>query len=212
MKPTANWTKVSIGIFAGIIFICSLVTGVRIENEVYKWTTTAMSAATLLVLAFDKWIWRWPGIRAVINYLRMPPVLHGTWAGEIQYDNDSRGNSGKVPIYLVIRQTFTDLKIISYASTSESNSLTAEISKSEHGNRQLAYVYRTIAPYGTRKGNPSTDGLAILGIVGSPVRELSGSYFTDRGGSGRIVLNTHSPKLAESFTDAERLSHKDIDH
>jgi hypothetical protein len=208
MKPTANWTKASIGLFASIIFVFSLVTGAHIENEVYKWTTTAMSAATLLVLAFDKWIWRWPGVKAVINYLRMPPVLHGTWAGEIQYDKDSKGSSGKIPVYLVIRQTFTDLKMISYVSTSESSSLTAEISKNEHGSRQLAYAYRTLVPYGTRKDNPSTDGLAVLGIVGSPVRELSGSYFTDRGGSGRIVLSAYSPKLAESFSDAEQLSYK----
>lgn len=205
MKPTANWTKVSIGVFAVIILIFSLVTGVRIENEVYKWTTTAMSTATLLVLAFDRWIWRWPGIKAVIDCLRTPPVLHGTWAGEIQYDKDNKGNPGKIPVYLVIRQTFTDIKTICYISTSQSSSLTAEISQSEHGNRQLAYAYRTLVPYGTRKDNPSTDGLAVLGIVGSPVRELSGSYFTDRGGSGRIIFSTHSPKLAESFSDAKNL-------
>lgn len=208
MKPTANWTKASIGLFASIIFVFSLVTGAHIQNEIYKWTTTAMSAATLLVLAFDKWIWRWPGVKVVINYLRMPPVLHGTWAGEIHYDKDNKGGSGKIPVYLVIRQTFTDLKIISYVSTSESNSLTAEISKSEHGSRQLAYAYRTLVPYGARKDNPSTDGLAILGIVGSPVKELSGSYFTDRGGSGRIVFSSHSPKLAESFSDATQLTYK----
>lgn len=205
MKPTANWTKASIGLFAGIILIFSLATGAHIENEVYKWTTTAMSAATLLVLAFDRWIWRWPGVKIVINYLRMPPVLHGTWAGEIQYDKDSKNNPGKIPVYLVIRQTFSDIKIISYVSTSQSSSLTAEISKSEHGSRQLAYAYRTLVPYGTRKDNPSTDGLAVLGVVGTPVRELSGSYFTDRGGSGRIVLGAHSPKLAESFSDAKNL-------
>ena len=208
MKPTSNWTKASIGLFAGIIFIISVVTGAHIENELYKWTTTAMSAATLLVLAFDKWIWRWPVVKSVINHLKMPPVLHGTWAGEIQYDKDSMGKSGKIPFYLVIRQTFTDVKVVSYVSTSESSSLTAEVSKTEHGNRQLAYAYRTLVPYGTRKDNPSTDGLAVLSIVGSPVRELSGSYFTDRGGSGRIVLNAHSSRLAESFSDAESLSYK----
>lgn len=208
MKPTANWTKASTGLFASIIFVFSLVTGAHIQNEIYKWTTTAMSAATLLVLAFDKWIWRWPGVKVVINYLRMPPVLHGTWAGEIHYDKDNKGGSGKIPVYLVIRQTFTDLKIISYVSSSESNSLTAEISKSEHGSRQLAYAYRTFVPYGARKDNPSTDGLAILGIVGSPVKELSGSYFTDRGGSGRIVFSSYSPKLAESFSDATQLTYK----
>lgn len=209
MKPTANWTKASIGLFASIIFVVSLATGNNIEDGVYEWTTTAMSAATLMILAFDKWIWRWPGVRTMINFLRMPPVLHGTWAGEIQYDKDSMGMSGKKTIYLVIRQTFTDLKIISYVSTSESSSLTAEISKNEHGNRQLAYAYRTLVPYGTRKNNPSTDGLAILNIVGTPVKELSGSYFTDRGGSGRISLSAHSTKLAESFSDAASFSYKE---
>lgn len=208
MKPTANWTKASIGLFAVVILIFSAATNTSVENEVYKFATTAMSVATLLVLAFDKWIWKWPGVKVVINNLKMPPILHGTWAGEIQYDKDSKGKSGTIPIYIVIRQTFSDIKIMTYVSTSESSSLTAEISKSEHENRQLVYAYRTLVPYGKRKDNPSTDGLAILNIVGAPVSELSGSYFTERGGSGRIELKTHSNRLAESFSNAEQLSYK----
>jgi hypothetical protein len=43
-------------------------------------------------------------------------------------------------------------------------------------------------------------------VAGRPVRELVGSYYAERGGSGRITAVEHSPEVAGSLARAGALS------
>lgn len=208
MKPTVNWTRAAVGLFATGIILFSAITGDSIDKEGYRWILGITSVVALIMVVFNKWLWKWPGIRRIIELNKMPPIIHGTWKGEIKFAKDANGSPGILEVYLVATQTLSDVHIRTFVSTSDSYSLTAEITKNDHGARQLIYGYRTNTPHGKRDTNRSTDGMAVLNVIGVPVNEIYGSYFTDRHGSGEIKLQLHSNKIAESFSDAQSLTYK----
>ena len=78
----------------------------RIDHEGLRWLTGVASAVTLLLLAFDQWLWRAPGIRWLCE-VSGRPVIHGTWWGRLDYENDGEGNPGTTEIYTAIHQTFS---------------------------------------------------------------------------------------------------------
>jgi len=205
--PTPNWTRTVIGLFAGIIFLTSLITGQSIDKNGFRWFSIATSGVVLLLLIYDKWVWRWPLIRRGAE-LAGRPVIHGTWKGILTYERDVHDQPGSIRIYLAIDQSFSTISLRSYVSTSESYSLTATIERPLPTRRQLVYAYRSEAPHDSRDTNRPHDGSAILNLVGIPVEEIDGSYYNDRMRRGSLKLVEHCPKLAESFNHAERQSYK----
>ncbi|MBU1256424.1 hypothetical protein KKA49_01950 [Patescibacteria group bacterium] len=113
-----------------------------------------------------------------------------------------------MPIYLAINQTLTSISVRSFfKKPSESYSIATKLDKQEPNRKQLFYLYKSEAPYSKRDNNRPHDGACVLNIIGSPARELSGSYFTERKGAGIIKLNKHSFHFTETFDDAEKLKY-----
>ena len=200
--PNKNWTKFIIGIFSLIILCASLITGKSIDTDGYKWITTASSAVILITLAFDKWVWRWP-IFSLISERSGHPILFGTWKGKIDYDKDAKGNPGSTDCYMSIYQTFSTIQVRAYFTTSQSHSITATIDSPRATQTRLVYAYHGEAPHGKKESNIPSDGTAILNIIGTPTRSIEGSYFTDRGGTGRLTLLERSKKLSQSYEEAK---------
>lgn len=201
--PSKNWTRITIGLFSAIILGASFLTGQSIDQNGLKWISGASSAVVMLLLIFDRWIWRWPLVSRVSERLGHP-IIYGTWNGEIEFDKDFNGTPGKIDCYLSIYQTFSTVEIRGYFSTSNSYSITAAIDHPRSTQTRLVYAYHGEAPHGKRDENRPNDGTAILDIVGRPVESIIGSYFTDRGGTGRIKLSRHTKKLSESFSQASK--------
>src|SRR4051794_39187360 len=71
----------------------------------------AVTVAGLLLLAFNRWIWHFPGIRK----LHGRPVLRGTWHGELASQWMDPETSRRVPpdpdVFLVVRQTFWTVSV-----------------------------------------------------------------------------------------------------
>ena len=203
MAPSSSWIRVVIGLFAAIIFGASLITGQSIDANGLKWIAGASSVVIMLVFVFDRWAWRWPLIRNVVE-LAGRPHIHGTWKAILEFEKDATGNPGTIVGYFSIYQTFSGVRIRGYFSTSESSSLTATIDRPQPSQKRLVFAYKGEAPHGKREQNRPHDGLAILSIIGNPVESISGSYFTDRGGTGRILMDEYSPVVSESFEQAGR--------
>lgn len=201
--PTKNWTKITIGLFSAIIFATSLITGQSIDQDGLKWIATSSSAVIMLLLVFDRWAWRWL-LLSKISELLGHPVIHGTWKGVIEFDKNEDGVPGSIDCYLSIYQTFSTVSVRGYFGTSNSNSLTAAIDHPYPTRTRLIYVYHSEAPHGKRDKNRPNDGTVVLDIIGRPVESITGSYFTDRGGTGRIILDQHSGKVSESRAHALR--------
>lgn len=197
----------SIFIFAVIIFLISIITGNSIDDNLFRWLSGVTSAVVIIVMAYERWVWKWSIFRSIAEAFGVP-VLHGTWKGTLNYENDADGKSGSVDIYLAINQTLTSISVRAFfKKPSESDSTITKIEKLKANRKQLIYLYKNEAPFGKRNGNPPHDGACVMEIIGFPSQELSGSYFTERKGAGLVKLSQYNPCLAETLEIAGKLQY-----
>src|SRR4051794_39768821 len=101
--PSPTATKIVVALAALLAIGVSFATGKSIDQEGYKWISGIAGVIGLLVLAYDRWIWRWPGISKIAEW-KGRPVLHGTWKGTLDYEHDTEGNPGSADFYMTFRQ------------------------------------------------------------------------------------------------------------
>lgn len=207
----ANKIKAVIILYSLIIFLTSFVTGESIDDNLFRWISGATSIVVLSFLLYEKWIWKWPVFKKVSEFYGVP-VIHGTWKGKLHYKRDAAGKNSETDIYISIHQTLFSVKVDSFVSTSESYSVIAKIEDSPSNRKQIIYFYRSAAPYGKRDNNRPHDGSCVLNIIGSPVKKLSGSYFTERNGAGEVKLEEYYPQNSESFEEAEKQEYTILPH
>ncbi len=193
-----------IALYSLVLLCFSLTTSDSIDQNMFRWVTEATYLVVIIYTIYEKWMWRWPLFKKISEAVGSPDI-HGTWKGTLEFKKDFSGNPGKVDLYLSINQTLSCIMVQSFVSTSKSYSITAKIVKAPSGKFQLVYIYRSEALHGNRDENRPHDGAGVLDLIGSPVRELNGSYFTDRTGSGVIKLTKCTTKLAETFDEASNI-------
>jgi hypothetical protein len=205
--PSRGWIQVILAMVAGAMFFLSAVTGDSIDQSGLRWLSGVGGAITLLLLAFEHRLWRVPGIRWICEVCRHP-VIHGTWEGTLDYQDDGAGRPGQVEFYMAIRQTFSSVSVRCYFPTTmaESWSLAASMKKNDH-RHDLRYIYQQRAPVPARDGNRPTEGACELAVSGRPVRQIEGSYYSERGGKGTICLTKYSRALAGSLSEAQALQY-----
>jgi hypothetical protein len=209
--PSPGWIRVVIGLAAALMFLIAALTGDSSDVGLRS-IGVVTSAVTLILLVFDRWAWRWPVVRR-LSELTGSRVLHGTWRGRFDYREDAEGASGSGSIYLAIHQTYSQLSIRGHFPETGSTSISLAEKLSAEGHRHLLrYVYQHEAPAPDRDRNRSTQGACELAVVGSPVEEVSGSYYAERGGKGTISLTAHADQVAGSVAQAERLDYRELCH
>lgn len=208
--PSAAWIRIVIGLAAGAMILISALTGDSIDQEGLRWIGGVTGGIILVLLAFDRWCWRWWGVRRIVE-LTGSRVIHGTWRGTLEYQNDGAGQPGSQPMYMSVHQTYSSVEVFCFfpESKSESWSLTAAIEKGSH-RHILRYVYRQQADAPDRDKNRPTEGVCELRLVGRPVHEISGSYYAERGGKGTIRFDGVSKRVAGSAADASSLKYKPL--
>jgi hypothetical protein len=204
--PSPGWTRAVIFLAAGLMFLLSLFTGDSINQDGLRWLGGVTSAVILAVLAFDLWLWRFPGIRKICE-LAGHPMIYGTWRGSLDYQRDGEGNPGQTEIYLAVRQTFSSVSVHCYfpKTKAESRSLVASLLRNDH-RHDLRYIYQQHAPVPDRDRNRPTQGACELAVAGRPVTALIGSYYAERGGKGSIDAREYSRRVAGSLAEAEGLT------
>lgn len=168
--------------------------------------STVVGAITLVVTIFNKYLWSWKIFRGW--YVKRPD-LRGTWKVELK-SSWVNPETGKVidPIcgYAVIRQSLTSLSLRLMTKESRSVLVAHSIDQQEdEGLFKLVGVYRNepkIELQGVR--SEIHHGSFALEIHGSPVYELQGHYWTDRGTKGGMKLSDEVSKLYDTFEQAER--------
>jgi hypothetical protein len=200
--PSPTWTKIVVALVAAAVLAIVLSTGQSIDRNGYKWISGIAGAIALILLAYDRWVWRWPLIRRVAEWTGTP-VLHGTWKGTLTYDADADGNSGSTDFFMTVQQTYSDIEIHSYVSTSESHSMAVKLDRPSRGQKVLWFIYRSEAPILGQATNRPHHGGVKLNLVGSPVSEIHGSYWTDRRGRGELRFSEYSKKPYGSFAQTQ---------
>ncbi len=167
---------------------------------------TVVSAITLFVTLFNKYLWSWKIFKGW--YVKRPD-LRGTWIVELKSNwvNPETGEKTD-PIYgyVVVRQSLTNLSLRLMTKESRSVLVAHSIEQQEDDNLfKLVGVYRNepkIELQGVR--SEIHHGSFALEIHGSPVEELDGHYWTDRATKGGMKLFNKVGKLYATYEQAER--------
>jgi hypothetical protein len=191
--PTPGWTRAVIFLAAATWTLIIFVSGGSLRASWAKSLGLAAAIVVFLLLAFDRWIWRWPGVRHVVRH----PVLHGTWKTELRTSYEARADE-VIEAYLVIRQTYSKICVAMLFDRSQSSSMSGDLIR-EDGRRVLYYVFRSDKQTLQKDENPPS---AQLTVATRPLMHLEGDYWMEHGSRGRVVTVGRSPVIYDTFTGA----------
>ena len=58
--PTPAWTRIVIALVAAAFIALATLTGDSIDKNGLRWLSGVAGAIVLVLLAYDRWLWRWP--------------------------------------------------------------------------------------------------------------------------------------------------------
>jgi hypothetical protein len=161
---------------------------------------------TAIATMFNKYLW---SLKIFKGWYVKRPDLRGTWKVELRSNwIDPETGRGIDPIYgyAVIRQSLTFLSVRLMTKESRSVLVAHSIDQQEDDDLfKLVGVYRNepkIELQGVR--SEMHHGSFSLEVHGSPVYELQGHYWTDRGTNGGMKLEEKVKKIYDTYEQAER--------
>lgn len=196
-------TAVGVGLaYALVLYLV----GIRLDSDLRRGLAYLPAVATLLLIAWDLWVWRWP-----LVWKSTPrPRLDGLWSVTLHPTEESHipagGNRGPISGYLVITQTYwtISLRLFTKESSSVSRSFFWDNS---HGavTESLTFVYDNTPMQREQNRSPRHLGTCALRPGNRRPTEIQGMYFTDRYTQGDMRL-TFVVRNADagSFDEAAR--------
>lgn len=166
--------------------------------------SSAVLAVTILLWVWDQWLWR---IKPVQMISAVPRDIRGTWKGHLEsLWNDPEINEPPEPktVYLVVRQTCSEISITLISNESTSESSIARLAR-ENGSWVLHYMYTNESELDLRHKSPIHHGSSVYMVSGKPAKRLKGNYWTDRDSKGRLTLSERKKHLADDYEGAEEL-------
>lgn len=140
--PSKVILYVMAGLSVGTLFVLSLIRGHPPHNA-SQWLAPVGPAVTVAGIGlwiFDRYAWRWRGVRRLVGR----PVLHGTWHGELVSDWVNPETQQRIPadpdVFLVVRQRFWQVTARLLTRESESASRLANFTVGPDGVHQLLWV------------------------------------------------------------------------
>lgn len=199
--PTPFWTRVVVGLAAGVWIVIAFVLDVPVDDNWLKALGIVAAVVVLALLAFDRVAWRW-----LPSALTRRPKLHGTWKATINYEWPA-GTPQSKDCFIVVRQTYSTVSVGMLFDISSSQSRSAAIVSSD-GRRHLWFSYWSAADAQHREDNPPHRGAAELVVSAKPRTRLEGDYWTDRKTLGRIATSGHSKTVYDDYQSAQAGTYK----
>lgn len=187
---------------AGLWVLSLALDGTQVSTGLFKPCSTVVTGLGLLLLVFDKWLWRFHFLHP---WFVDRPYLRGTWKGQLVsqwVDPTTNLPVGPVEAFLVVRQTFSSIHLRLVTRQSSSESLANNIPKDSDGVYTVASIYRNTPKIANRGASEIHHGGVILQVLGDPVHALEGHYWTDRGTLGELRFLLKSEKLYFDFDSA----------
>jgi hypothetical protein len=166
-----------------------------------RFFSVAVLIVTSLFTLWDRVIWKWRIVQRLPNATRN---LSGTWETWLEsfWVNPATGERvASKMVYVVVRQTSSEVSVTLLSDESRSKSSTARILQ-EDGTWLLHYLYSNEPDLKFRPGSPIHHGSGVLRVSGYPTTRISGSYWTDRESKGQLTLNRRLPQYADDFLAA----------
>ena len=197
-----NWQiRVVIAIILAVWAAIAWIQGQPFPQHLATSFSYSVTVTTSALLLWDRWLWRWPGLRALASR----PDLRGTWRGELRSDwssPETHHREGPIEAYLVIRQTYSAVDVRMFSLESSSTSLSANIVTDAAGVHRLFVTYQNEPRALLRDRSPMHYGGALLTVRGDPVETLDGEYWTDRRTRGEAVFQARVEEVTHDFPSA----------
>lgn len=206
MKRPGQAVRITaVGVGLAYALVLHLV-GIRLDSDIRRGLAYLPAVATLLLIAWDLWVWRWP-----LVWKSTPrPRLDGLWSVTLHPTDDSHipagGNRGPIPAYLVITQTYwtISLRLFTAESSSVSRSFFWDSSHGT-GTEWLTFVYDNTPMQRQQHRSQRHLGTCSLRPGNRRATEVQGMYFTDRYTQGDMHLSfVDRDTDAGSFDEAAR--------
>jgi len=195
--PSPTWTRLVIALAASLWFATALVMQAPVDAELLKPAGLVMSAVVLVLLCFDWWVWK-----LLPASLTRRPNLQGTWQATLEYRWPPNSPTQTKDCYLVIRQTYSTVRVDMLFDISTSESTSARLI-TEGGRSDLSWTYWSVARVDKRQGNPPHRGAAHAVVSSLKAPALEGEYWTDRQTVGRISTGGRSRTLHRAYDEAK---------
>lgn len=185
--------------------------GVRVgAKSLYSAFSYVVTGVTFLLAAWEKYLWHiWP-----FFYLQKEPDLRGTWKGQISsnyVDPNTQVRKPPIEVYVVVRQTCWTIDVRLFSAESSSVTLSGSLFSDSANVFTLACTYRNTPTVLRRQRSPISHGGLLLYVRGSPIHQLDGEYWTDRGTVGEMLLTGRSKQQAHDFAQAQRFTWESVD-
>lgn len=198
--PSRPQLQIAIGLAALTWAVLLIINGVAVKLAWLRPYGLVVGLVTVAFVAFDKWLWRLGPIKRVAKR----QVVHGTWKGRLTSTwKRPEGNLEPIPVYLVVRQTYSTVVLTFLTAESKSVSLVSALDVSAPGSCVLLSTYVNTPRLLLQDRSRIHRGAMILEVHGAPPRSLEGFYWTDRDTKGEIILDAYSRELYSDFKSAE---------
>ncbi|MEV0382764.1 hypothetical protein [Nonomuraea sp. NPDC050643] len=182
----ARWGATTLSIFYAVALYA---TDVHPQASIGKAISYAPTVIGLAVVAFDKWLWRFPGVHRLVGR----PRLDGTWRTTLRPMPSSHIPPHlklvSINAYIMIEQSYWSISITLITKESTSYSRAAVFSKLTEGDRQhLTYIYDNQPRQEYLVRSPQHSGAVECAISGRSPKTISGRYWTDRLTTGDMRL------------------------
>ncbi|WP_282005541.1 hypothetical protein [Propioniciclava sinopodophylli] len=197
----ARFTALGVSaVWAAILFL----TGLDLHDNTRTGLSYLPSIAGLLVVLFDLWLWKLPGV----SRLTGRPHLWGTWNVKLQPSAHALipegGNREAIPGVMIIEQTFWTAAVQFYTRESASSSIsTTIVDKTDSKQaKSLLFTYANSARQEHRHRSHEHSGTCRLDVTGTTPSSLSGTYWTDRMTAGDMTLTLVDRTVDRARVDA----------
>lgn len=181
-----------------------LATGDKPNPAWLKFYSYAVTAAVVLVTAWDRWLWR---LAISQKITAVPRNLNGTWKGVLTTfwaDPETGVVPAPKPAFLVVRQTATTVSVAMLTDQMRSLSSLASLTGVD-GQRSLDYMYLSRPDSRYEKHSRIHHGSTSLDVTGIPPDRLYGRYWTNRDSRGELDFTERRWKFADTYDTALRM-------
>ena len=193
-----RYTATAVGAAYAIALYLS---GFRFDDGIKQVLAYLPAAAAFAVVAFDRWIWKWPGVHRLVQR----PRIDGTWLTTLTPHPDSRipegGNRGPIDTAILIEQTYWSVSVTLLTAESRSISTSASIYSRTSQQAVLAYTYANEPEQRHRPRSQPHTGASEFRITGRQPQEMTGTYWT-----ARLTVGDMAMRLLDRKTDYSSLS------
>jgi len=190
-------TAVVIAVFA----VGILATGGEVQFGWLRFYAIAVLGATATLFTWDRLLWRTPLLQ---RFKAVPRDLRGTWVGTLEsfWVDPKTGECPPVKtVYLIVRQTASEVSAVLLTDESRSVSTFARVSD-DGVSAALDYMYLNRPDSRVEHRSRMHHGSTSLDLIGRPVTRMAGRYWTSRDSKGELDFTLRHKTRVDGFPEA----------